>query len=365
MSIWQFVEFLPEVPAQSRISLGEGNTPLVHSQRIGPSLGLTQLYFKLESTNPTGSYKDRYAAMAVSDMRRRKISLSLGTSSGNAGAAMAAYCAAANMRCHIAIVETTPAGKRGQMQAYGARLFSVRGFGRSAQISMQVIDYLKRACETGDAALQISAFSYAPQSMTGVQTISYELAEQMPDGIDHVFCPVAGGGLFLAVARGFQGLRDHGRIDQVPALHCVQPDGNDTVVTALCDGDTAARQVNDCTTTISGLQVPQVLDGNEVVTSCRDSGGSGYLVSDELVYDTQKRLAREEGIFCEPAAAAALAGVLAAHNLHPIIHDARIVCLITGSGFKDIPSIERMNCGAEFPMLDSAQQIEQLIAGTS
>ena len=108
---------------------GEGNTPLIPSSRIGRMLGVRNLWFKLESCNPSGSYKDRFACAAVSGMRAAGKTRVIATSSGNTGAALAAYCAAAGIECRIAIVETAPDGKLRQMMAYGAHIFRVRGFG--------------------------------------------------------------------------------------------------------------------------------------------------------------------------------------------------------------------------------------------
>ena len=109
--IWKWADRINAPPEKYRITLGEGNTPLVRSRRIGPELGLTNLYFKLESANPTGSYKDRFAVSAVSHLLSHRKKRCLATSSGNTGASLAAACAVAAIPCHLAIVETAPAGK--------------------------------------------------------------------------------------------------------------------------------------------------------------------------------------------------------------------------------------------------------------
>ena len=128
--IWKWSDRLGNAPKDEfRLTLGEGCTPLVRSRRIGPDTGLTNLYFKLESANPTGSYKDRFAASAVSHLLARKKTQCLATSSGNTGAALAAACAVAGIPCHLAIVEPAPDGKLSQMLAYGAKLYRIRGFG--------------------------------------------------------------------------------------------------------------------------------------------------------------------------------------------------------------------------------------------
>lgn len=335
--IWQWADRLGAIPdGPSRITLGEGNTPLVRSRRIGPALGLTNLYFKLESSNPTGSYKDRFAVAAVSHLLDRGVKHCLATSSGNTGAALAAACAVAGLPLHLAIVEPAPDDKLRQMLAYGARLSRIRGFGLDPAASASTFAELRRMGARPGWALEVSAYSVSPNGMRGVETIAFELDEQLGGKVDHVFVPSGGGGLCLATARGFSICRAS------PAVHCVQPEGNDTIAGPLREGRDHGRRADPCTTTISGLQVPNLLDANAVIAACRVSGGNGHLASDDEVYSLQARLAREEGVFSEPAGAVALAGALKAAARDEIDSNATIVCLVTGSGFKDGGSLARM-----------------------
>jgi threonine synthase len=345
MSIWQWHEWFEAPAGEHQLSLGEGNTPLVPSRRLGPENGLPGLAFKLEATNPSGSYKDRFAAAAVSHMRARGETLCVATSSGNTGSALAAYCAAASIPCKIAIVETAPDAKLRQMLAYGASLFRVRGFGMDAEITERTFATLAALGDRPKAALQISAFKYSPLGMSGVQTIAYEIAAELKN-VDHVFVPAGGGGLTLAIVRGFRQLVSAGRLPRCPRVHCVQPAGNDTIAGPLRAGAQRARAVA-CTTTISGLQVPSVIDGDEVIEACRSTGGTGHTVSDADVYGVQRRLAREEGVFCEPAGAVAVAAALAAKVRGEVERSEVVVCLVTGSGFKDLAAMERMTADAD------------------
>jgi threonine synthase len=358
MSIWRWAHRFCEgdpLASEYRISLGEGETPLVRSRRLGPAIGAPNLYFKLETSNPTGSYKDRFAAAAVGDMLANKRVRCLGTSSGNTGSALAAYCAAAGIPCELAIVETAPAEKLRQMLAYGASLYRVRDFGRSPDVTARVFEFLAaQGSDPGaDAALQISAYRYSPAGMRGVQTISYELAEQCDGALAHVFVPAGGGGLTLAVARGFE----HPDPRCGPAVHCVQPEGNDTIATPLRRGDTRARAV-DGKTRISGLQVPNVMDGDDVIAACRRSGGNGFLVADEDVWRTQAALAREEGIFSEPAGAVSVAAALAAIAAGEVPSDQSIACVVTGSGFKDSSSVDRMIAARDVPTIELQELLQ-------
>lgn len=341
MTIWRWAGMIDAPPAEARLSLGEGNTPVVRCRRIGRNASLPNLWLKLETTNPSGSYKDRFAVGAVSHMVAAGQTRAIATSSGNTGSALAAYCAAAGIACEIAVVESAPQAKLLQMGAYGAEIYRVRGFGLDEQITNETFEALRRLAAQPGAALQISAFRYSPLGMSGVQTIGFELAEQFSQPIDHVFCPAGGGGLVLAVARAFERFVQDGKLARSPAVECVQPEGNDTIAGPLREGLDRCRAIR-CTSQISGLQVPSVIDGDEALAACRRSGGTGHLVTDEAVWAAQARLAREEGIFSEPAGATALAGALQAAEEGRIARDATVVCLVTGTGFKDSPSLEQM-----------------------
>jgi threonine synthase len=316
--------------------------------------------FKLESVNPTGSYKDRFAAAAVSHMLSRGQTLCVATSSGNTGASLAAYCAAASIGCRIAIMETAPQAKLLQMLAYGAQLVRVRAFGVDPQVTASSFETLAALGRRPESALQISAFRYSPLGMAGVQTIAYEISDELP-GVRHVFIPAGGGGLTLAVARGFQQAATS-KNRRSPAIHCVQPDGNDTIAGPLRANELAARAVT-CTSAVTGLQVPSVIDGDEVIRACRISGGTGHLVADAEVYDIQRRLATEEGIFCEPAGAIATAAAIAAVARGEVGSDDEVVCLVTGSGFKDLAAAEHMIAGVQCPTI-TCEQIPEHFART-
>jgi threonine synthase len=239
------------------------------------------------------------------------------------------------------------------MMAYGAQIARIRGFGADPAITRDVFPRLAQRGRRAEAALQVSAFVLSPLGMAGVQTLAYELAEQLPAGIDHVFCPAGGGGLCVAAARGFEVLAERGALARPPRVHCVQPWGNDTIAGPLREGAAEARETR-CTTQISGLQVASVLDGHLAVAACRASGGTGYRVDDERVWELQRRLARTEGIFAEPAGVVALAGAAQAAAAGEAAPDDVVVCTVTGSGFKDMVAAERLAGDRECPTVDIA-----------
>lgn len=361
MSVWQWHNWLPEVDEINRFSRGEGNTSLVRSVRIGRELGMPNLYFKLENLNPTGSYKDRFACAVVSTMLQKRQRFCVSTSSGNTGSALAAYCAAANIKCLIALVDGTPEDKRLQMKVYGAQLLEVRDFGKDAIVTQQVFDILAAFALEKDIPFPVSAYKFFPEGMKGVETIAYEIMESGKP--DHIFSPAGGGGLTLAVAKGAKRFSDEKSL-ALPHIHCVQPFGNNTIAGPLLSGARAAIVLEKSGTTISGLQVPGVLDGNDVISLCRASGGTGHLVTDEEVFHWHKALATEEGIFCEPAAAVALAGAANAVKYGVIQPHQHVVCLVTGSGFKNLAVVrDRFGLPAT-PTIESGQfgkYLEQFI----
>ena len=315
------------------ISIGEGDTPLIKSRNIGPSLGLNNLYFKLENINPTGSYKDRFAALFVSKLLEKKAPFCIATSSGNTGAALAAYCAASDIQCYLVVVDGAPLSKIQQMQLYGGKIIMVQDFGLQASITTSVFEQLKELTIKRNLSLPISAYCYCPEGMQGVQTIAWEIIDDFHGAVQHIFSPSGGGGLTLAIAKGVQ---SHKVYKPDCKVHCVQPSGNNTIAGPLRNGLSSAVEIASSTTTVSGLQVPGILDGTETIRSCRQSGGTGYIVDDEVILKYQALLATQEGIFCEAAGAASVAALDFAIQNKEVKAEDNIVCLITGSGFKDM-----------------------------
>jgi threonine synthase len=309
-------------------TLGEGNTPLVRSVQIGPRAGLRSLFFKLESCNPSGSYKDRFIAAQIGEMLAKGVRSCVATSSGNTGSSLAAYCARYGIRCTVVVNEKAPAGKLAQMQAHGARVIRVPGFATSPEVTTRVYSMLERFSGETAAPLVVSAYRYCPQGMAGVESLGRELRSIA--GLRHVFVPVGGGGLYSAVCRGLEGTGVH--------THAAQPEGCLTVVASWLSGAERITPV-ESTTRISGLAVPFDIDASLALCLLRQSGGKGYAVPDDDVFQAQRMMLAEEGIYCEPAGAAALAAALKAHQKGDVRADEKVVCLVTGNGFKDPDSI--------------------------
>ncbi len=289
----------------------------------------------MESCNPSGSYKDRFIEREFEHLLTAGCKRVIATSSGNTGAALASHAARHGVQCAIFANADAPAGKLAQMRAHGATVVRVPGFAANPQITADVFAVLREYADVTGVPLIVSAYRYCPLGMAGVETISRELGEDF----QHVFVPVGGGGLYAAVVRGF-GSRVR--------VHAVQPAGCATVVDAWLRGSREAAPAA-AATAISGLSVPMDIDATLALTRLYECGGQGIAVTDEEVFEAQRRLLREEGIYCEPAGAAAFAGFCKAD----IPLGERAVCLVTGHGFKDPTSIDAAAARWESPLVDS------------
>ena len=316
------------------MTLGESHTPLVKSVGIARKLGASGLNFKLESCNPSGSYKDRFVRGEIRSLLERGCRACIATSSGNTGSALAAWCARYEIGCLLVANDNAPPAKLVQMQAHGAVIFRVPGFVSSPDITRSTFEILQSFAEATDTPLIVSAYRYCPTGMVSVESISSELVTALPDA-RHVFVPVGGGGLYSAIVRGFLGVASR------PLIHAVQPVGCPTLLRAFQSGADSVDSI-ESTTAISGLSVPFDIDGSLALQLLRQNGGLAIGVTDEEVFTAQRLLLRSEGIYAEPAGATALAGYLKALTNEQIRPSEPAVCLVTGHGFKDSNSAMRI-----------------------
>jgi threonine synthase len=339
--IWRYAPLLPVAQPAQALTLGEGNTPLVRSERLAAALGLRELWFKYEAVNPTGSYKDRIAAVALTRARERGLAGWLATSSGNAGAALAAYGARSGIPGTVVVPANAAPAKLAQIRAYGPRLVPVEGFGASADIDEAVFATLRAVAAEQSLALTITAHAFDPYALDGAKTIAFEIVEALAEPPDRVYVPAGGGGLATAVARGFTEWHEIGRAPVVPRLAVVQAAGCAPIVRAWEQG-TPLVPVEAVTTEISGVQLAAPPDGSALLVAIARTNGTACAVEDAAVYAAQARLATEEGLLVEPAGALSLAGLIADVAVGRVAPDERIVCVLTGSGFKDRAALARL-----------------------
>ncbi|WP_205127084.1 pyridoxal-phosphate dependent enzyme [Paenibacillus ginsengarvi] len=352
--MWKYRRLLPEVPEGCRLYLGEGSTPLVPSRKLAKRLNVGELYFKLEGGNPTGSYKDRIAAVGISWALANGREACVGTTSGNAGAAYAAYAARAGMTYHLFVLEHMAEAKLAQVLAYGALVRKVKGFGTYADVGDRVFAAVLDLVRSNGWESTITAFRYNPYAMEGVKTISFELAEQLEAPPTAVYVPAGGAGLYVGIWKGFRELGELGAIAQRPFMVAVQPEGCSNIVRAY-EAGARVPAPGASVSQISGLQVPNPPDGALALDIMASGDGAAVAVTDGDIWEAQRLLAEEEGIFCEPAAAAALAGLIRDVKERGGFGSQRVVCIVSGVGFKDGKRLLEMVSHVDVPLLDAEQ----------
>ena len=346
--VWRFADRLPIGGSPLDLDLGAGDTPVVRlDAETRTALNGARAVVKCENLNPTGSFKDRIAAVAVALARERGLRVLAGTSSGNGGAAAAAYCARAGLRLELFALADAPAEKIAQLRAFGAHVHLVRGVGHDAAATERAaVEVASRAAALG-AFPFLTGGRFSPEAMEGAKTIAYELAEQCPDAT-RVYIPVGGGGLLAAFGRAYAELRRDGR--PTPILVAAQPAGCATLRPALAGDVSGLPEL--VTSTVSGLQVAILFDPSGAVEALRSSGGHVVEVEDADTWAAQRRLARGSGVLVEPAGAIALAAALRDAELGRLTPDDRIVLIGSGAGFKDGPALTRLGGTDPVPVID-------------
>lgn len=322
--IERFAEFLPLTAATPRISLGEGDTPLVRSRSIGPSLGIDELYFKLEMCNPTGSFKDRGMVVAVAKAMEEGARAVLCASTGNTSASAAAYAASCGLDCYVFLPKGSVApGKLSQSIAYGARMVRIQGnFDEALRLAREY-------CERHPVAL---VNSVNPYRIEGQKTAAFEIVETLGEAPEYLFIPVGNAGNITAYWAGFQQYAAAGKASRLPRMMGFQAAGAAPIVLDAI--------VEDPQTIASAIRIGNPASWRGAITARDQSGGSIDKVTDDEILEAYSRLAREEGIFCEPASAASVAGLIKAAG-GALPRGSTCVCIITGNGLKDPETAQR------------------------
>lgn len=329
--IWAHAEALPPVPADCRVSIGEGQTPLVAS-RLAERLGLSALGLKNDAVCPTGSFKDRPLAIAASVGRAIGASGLVCASTGNAAASTAAYAARAGLPSVAIVPRGTPRGKLAAPLACGTRVIEVDGNYSdalaAAEVAARQLDWLNT-----------TTTYVCPYTVEGLRSVAYELCDQMDGEVpDWISIPVGSGPLLTGVLEGYDDLLAWGRVDRLPRMLCVQPAGCAPIVRALDEGGAPVVAWEGPDTVASGLADPLVGypdEGDITVASTLRSGGAGAAVPDPDIRSWVRELAAVDGLFEEPSSAIAVAGIAAARAAGTIAPGESAVACLTGIGLKD------------------------------
>ena len=327
--IWRYAAALPETMAAQRITLGEGATPLIDAPRLAEAAGVTRLLLKLEFCNPTGSFKDRGSALVVSRALAAGAVELVEDSSGNAGASAAAYAARAGLRCTVYAPATAPDAKLRQAEAYGARVVSVPG------TRADVATAARRAARAGNVFhLDHNA---SELFVAGVSTLGWELLEALADGPRpvSVVAPTGGGSIIAGIHAATLAQREQAGDAPSPRLFAVQSESCAPLVRALDAGWDDTQPVEPLPTIAGGISIAAPPRGRALLRALRESNGGAVAVAEEAIARWGKLLARLEGIYAEPTAAAAVAGVARLAALDRLPAGGVVVAVISGGGLKD------------------------------
>ena len=327
--MWRWRELLPVYDPQYMLTLGEGDAPLLQTPRIGEELGLHRLYVKEEGRNPTGSFKARGLAAAISKAKELGINRVIIPTAGNAGGALAAYAARGGLSAYIVMPRDTPTANVEESRITGATVELVDGL---------ISDAAEVAREKSQAEgwFDVSTFK-EPYRVEGKKIMGYELAEsfgwRLPDVILY---PTGGGTGLVGMWKAFQELEKLGWLEDTsrPRMVAVQAEGCAPVIKAFQDGSDTCAFWKDAHTIASGLRVPKSFADKLILKALRESKGIAVSVSDAAIQNAQKHLAGSEGIFAAPEGAATLAGLQQLIEMGWVRADESIIIFNTGSGLK-------------------------------
>ena len=315
----KYKNFLPVDSSTPHMTLGEGDTPLVKSERLASRIKGAEIYFKLEGCNPTGSFKDRGMVVAVAKAKEEGSNTIICASTGNTSASAAAYGAHYGLTSYVLVPEgDVAAGKLAQAIAYGAHVLVVDGnFDKALRVAREL-------AETQPITL---VNSVNPFRIHGQKTAAFEIVEDLGEAPDYLCIPVGNAGNITAYWKGFKEYKSLGHSENLPHMLGFQAEGAAPIV--------AGHVVKKPETVASAIRIGSPASWQGAVDARDESGGIIDKVSDEEILEAYKLLASEEGVFCEPASAACVAGLLKVARNGLDLRNKRIVCIITGTGLKD------------------------------
>jgi threonine synthase len=315
----KYKDYLPLTDDTPIFSLGEGDTPLVKSRHIVDLVGCEELYFKLEGCNPTGSFKDRGMVVAVAKALEAGGNSLACASTGNTSASAAAYGAYCGIPTTVIVPKGNVArGKLAQAVAYGARIMLIQG---SFDHAMQLVRDLTERHPI------VLVNSINPHRLQGQKTAAFEVVEELGTAPDYVFIPVGNAGNITAYWMGFQEAYHNEWTSIRPRMMGFQAAGAAPIVR----GDV----VTEPETIATAIRVGNPASWDKALTARDESGGTIDMVTDDNIMDAYKMLASKEGVFCEPASAASLAGLIKHAKAGLNLKGQKVVCIITGHGLKD------------------------------
>src|SRR5690349_10086856 len=333
-SVWRWFDFFPVEKRSSIVSLGEGDTPLIHARRLGEKIGIPNLYLKNDTLLPTGSLKDRSNSVGISVAREWGVKTAAVMSTGNAAASVAAYAAAAGIESIVIVPKGTAPSKIVQARAYGATVIVIDG------------DFDNEVAKLYKSALNefgwYDCLSSNPYRDEGKKSYAYEMADQLDGRVpDWVVHPTAGGTGIYAMWKGYKELLSLGWIDRAPRLVAAQSEAAAPIVAAFQKGLVDIKPVIARETVAESIQVGNPVSiGWRALAALRESGGTAVALSDGEILEGQALIGSLSGIFAEPAAATSVAAAKKLRDNGTIGADDVVVCNLTGHGLKQPETIQ-------------------------
>lgn len=316
---WKYWMFYPTQDLDKRITLGEGGTQLSQSNKFG----FEDLWLKIETTNPTGSFKDRGSTIEITRAKELNAASLCCASTGNMGASIAAYAAKADMRCKVFLPTNVLKGKIQQIKIYGADIVKVKGNYTQALKSCEEYSKKTKTYLVGDY----------PYRGEGEKSVGFEIADQLNwSAPDYIITPMGNGTLIYAIWDAFVDMKKVGLIDYLPKMIGIQADGCSPIVDAWRKDLKEVKPLNRSKTSASAIDCPSPVDGIKALEAIRKSHGFAEAVTDKEMLKAREELAGKEGVFAELAGVASLT---AAAKMKKEL-DGKIVCIISGSGLKDL-----------------------------
>jgi len=327
--------FLQLLPISNLISfpiLKIGNTPLYKFDKLDNKELPFQLFFKDDSQNPTFSFKDRASAVVSAYAKEKGLETIVTASTGNAGSSLAGICASQDQKAIIMVPETAPLAKLTQIIMYGATIVPVKGtYDDAFDLSIQ-------ATEEFGWYNRNTAFN--PLTIEGKKTVSFEIFNQLNETLpDKVFVPVGDGVIISGVYKGFEDLLNLKIINKIPTIIAVQSEGSDNLIRNI---DNEYFQIKPSNTIADSISVDIPRNFNLAKQYIKKYNGEYLSVSDNEILESSVILSRNTGIFAEPAAATAFAGILSYYRESKLDKDSKNVVLLTGSGLKDLNSVQKL-----------------------
>lgn len=325
--LWRYGSLLPVDPVH-RVTLGEGNTPLIKLERFGRRLDLSELYVKDESRQPTWSYKDRLCAVAVAKARELGARVITVSSTGNHGAATAAYAARAGIPCVIFTNAAVPDVMKTLMQAYGAYVLALNSSWDRYKLMAAAVRQFGWHPTSGYVFPPIGS---NPFGVEGYKTLSFEIHEQLGRVPEFVSVPTCYGDGLLGIWKGWRELRELGLIDTAPRMIAAELFGS--LEAAFRRGDYIPREVPISPSSAFSISTP--IGTHQSVLALRESAGLPCGVPEADLISLQQQLARDEGIYAEASSVVALAAAARLRKEGRLPADATVVAVITSTGLKD------------------------------